>query len=260
MTKTLLTAVAGLVLGATVPAAAQDFEWSGRIRAGQTVEIKGVNGEIRAELASGEQVQVTARKTARRDDPSEVEIKVVEHAGGVTICAVYPEGRRDRRPNVCAPGDEGRLNSDDNDVAVHFTVRVPAGVRLAAQTVNGGVRATGLRADVEARTVNGDVRVSTTGRALAGTVNGSIDARMGRADWEGGAEFSTVNGSITLELPSEVNAQLRASTVNGDIETDFPVTVQGRFGPRKVTGTLGRGGPELELSTVNGSITLRKAS
>jgi DUF4097 and DUF4098 domain-containing protein YvlB len=150
------------------------------------------------------------------------------------------------------------MNTEDNDVNVTFVVKVPRGVHYAAHTVNGEIRAAGLRSNVEVETVNGSIRVSTSGRALASTVNGSIDASMGNADWGEDVAFSTVNGGITLDLPAEVNAELRASTVNGDIVSDFPVTVRGRFGPRRVSGTLGRGGHELELETVNGSITLRK--
>jgi hypothetical protein len=47
--------------------------------------------------------------------------------------------------------------------------------------------------------------------------------------------------------------------VNGSITTDFPLTVQGKWGPRKAHGTIGGGGRELSLETVNGSVELRKA-
>jgi hypothetical protein len=43
-----------------------------------------------------------ATKHGRRSDPAEVEIEVVEHAGGVTICAVYPSPGS--RPNECRQG------------------------------------------------------------------------------------------------------------------------------------------------------------
>ena len=59
-------------------------------------------------------------------------------------------------------------------------------------------------------------------------------------------------------LPADVNADVRASTVNGDIETDFPLTITGRFGPRRLNGTIGRGGRSLSLETVNGGIRIKK--
>jgi len=48
--------------------------------------------------------------------------------------------------------------------------------------------------------------------------------------------------------------------VNGDIESDYPLTVTGKFGPRRLRGTIGAGGRSLSLSTVNGEIRLRKGT
>lgn len=235
--------------------AQQDFHWKGRIAAGKAIEIKGVNGDVSAVAGSGE-AEVRAVKTAKRSDPEDVQIEVVEHEDGVTICAVYPsDGRRE---NVCAPGRRGHSSVRDNDVRVHFTVKVPAGVQFVGKTVNGEVEVANLASDVDVATVNGSIRISTTGYAEATTVNGSIVAAMGRADWRDGLEFTTVNGGITLDLPASLSTEVRASTVNGDILSDFPLTVSGRLGPRRVNGTIGAGGRELALSTVNGNIKLRK--
>ena len=261
-TTTIRTSLAlvALALGAAAPAAAQEFRWTGRLAAGKRVEIKGVNGDIHAVAATGADVEVTAVKQARRSDPDEVEIKVVPSDEGVTICAVYPNGRRARRENSCEPGPHWSSNTENNDVSVDFTVHLPAGLELYANTVNGDVEAEGLGGNVKAYTVNGGIRLSTKGFAEAVTVNGSIYASLGRADWTDGVDFRTVNGGITLELPATFSAEVRAETVNGDIETEFPLTVTGRFGPRHLRGTVGNGGRELDLGTVNGSIRLRKAT
>lgn len=256
----LLGVVTALGLPADLRAQGPEFSWKGRLAAGKVLEIKNVNGDVTAGPASGDQVEVTAVKRARRDDPDEVEIRVVEHDEGVTICAVYPTPRRARQDNSCEPGDRGHMSTDNNDVSVHFTVRVPARVALEARTVNGEVDAQGLQGDVVARTVNGDVTVATAGVAEATTVNGSIRATLGRADFRH-AEFTTVNGGITLELPADLAAEIRAETLNGGIETDFPLSVTGRFSPRRLVGTIGSGatgGRTLYLKTVNGSLRLRK--
>jgi DUF4097 and DUF4098 domain-containing protein YvlB len=91
------------------------------------------------------------------------------------------------------------------------------GVKFVGRTINGGVEADSLNGDAEGYTVNGSVKLSTTGLALASTVNGSLNLSMGRAEWPNGAKFSTVNGGITLRLPTYLAAQLNASTENGDI-------------------------------------------
>jgi putative adhesin len=254
MTSAALVSVA--ILAGAAPAAAQaDFQWHGRVNAGQAVEIRGINGDVRATASSTGEVEVTAARTARRSNPADVRIEVVPHAGGVTICAVYPSVPG-REPNTCEPGGGGKSNTRDNDTVVHFDVRVPYGVNFIGRTVNGEVSGESLQGDAEGHTVNGSVRLATTGLAVANTVNGSVNVTMGRADWPNGASFNTVNGGITLTLPSYVNAELRADTLNGSIESDFPITVTGQVSPRRVHGTIGSGGRELNLKTVNGSIKL----
>ena len=237
-------------------ATAEDFHWQGVVAPGGAIEIKGVNGGIDATGSAGSgPVEVTALKKARRSNPAEVEIKVVEHAGGVTICAVYPS--HEGRANECTPGPGGRMQVRDNDVNVEFHVKVPAGVRFVGRTVNGGIDATGLPADAEAYTVNGGVTIKAGGTIRAETVNGGVDASFGRADWAGEIRLKTVNGGINLALPADASAELRAQTVNGDIQTDFPITVQGRFSKRRLSGTIGAGGRQLALETVNGGIEVR---
>ncbi len=251
----LLAPVAVAMTGGT--AAQQDWEWRGRIASGSAIEVKGINGEVRAAAHDGSEVQVTAElREHRRGYAEDIEFEVLEHEGGVTICAVYPTPRDADRANECRPGDRGRMNTRNNDVEVNFTVRVPAGVGFTGRTVNGEVSVESLSGDVEAHTVNGDVEVSTSGFAQATTVNGSIWAAVGRSDWVGSLEFETVNGSITVELPQGAGAEVSARTVNGGIETDFPLTVRGRFSSRRLTGTIGEGGRRLWLETVNGSIRL----
>lgn len=256
---TMIAILGWVVLGATSPALAQaDFQWSGQLSTAQLIEIKGINGDVRAMPAPGSQVEVSATRRANRSDPTAVRIEVVPHSRGITICAVYPTDSG-RDPNTCEPGSGGRSNVRNNDTVVNFTVRVPAGVSFIGRTVNGDVDGDSLRGYAEGRTVNGSVTLSTTEAAVANTVNGSITASMGRADWPDGAAFKTVNGSITLRLGGAVNANVRAETVNGGITTDFPITVTGSIGPRRLSGTIGGGGRELNLSTVNGSIKLYRS-
>lgn len=234
----------------------REFSWAGDLGPGQVIEIKGVNGPIIAERGEGSRVEVRAEKRGRRSDPESVRIDVVEHGEGVTICAVYPTPRGERE-NRCAAGSGSRMNVRDNDVRVTFRVRVPEGVTFSGRSVNGGVEARDLASDVRVRTVNGDVDISTTGLAEARTVNGSIEARFDSGELQNGVEFETVNGSIRLDVPDDIDADLDARWVNGGLESDLPLAIRGRLGRRHAEGRLGQGGPRLTLKTVNGSITIR---
>jgi hypothetical protein len=257
-----ITLLALLTTGWNAAAQSGSFSWNGVIAPGKTIEIKGVNGMVRAELAPGRQVEVTAQKHARRSDPATVSVQVVQENGNVTICAVYPTppariGRRDNGENACCPGDSGHMNTDNNDVTVDFTVRVPAGVRFVGRTVNGQIAARALQSDADVASVNGRVTVTTTGLARAETVNGTIDVTMGSAIWTEPLAFRTVNGSIEIRMPPGVDANVHADTLNGRFTSDFPVAITSSHGRgRRITGTIGNGGRELELHTVNGSIRL----
>ena len=240
-------AAAGLLAAADAP----PFEWRGNIAPGSTLEIKGINGNINVEPSTAAEVQVSARITARQRDPNEVRFEVVPRGGDVRICSVYPT---DSGPVGC----EGRGNIRDNDTKVHYTVRLPRGVRLKANTVNGSISALRLQSAVEASTVNGRVEVSTSETATAKTVNGDVEADLGQL--AAATEFSTVNGSIRVGLPPSAGANIRASVVNGGITPDFPLTLTGTFSHKKMSGRLNNGGPDLVLSTVNGSIHIRRAT
>ncbi len=253
---TIAAAIAWACLLALAPVAeAQDFSWQGAVASGRTVTIKGINGGIVARAAEGDRVVVDATKTAERDDPESVQIEVVEDGRGVLICAVYPSRDRDE-PNRCARGHDYHMSTGRNDVKVDFVVEIPSGVEFEATTVNGSIGVSGVTAPVEATAVNGDITIETSGSAEAVTVNGSIDARLGAVDED--LEFTTVNGSIVVTLPPDAGADVEARTVNGRIESDFPITVRGRWGPRSAEGRIGGGGPSIEITTVNGSVELRR--
>jgi hypothetical protein len=228
---------------------------------GQAIEIKGLNGGITAEPASSGEVEVFATKKARRSDPSTVDIQVFPHASGVTICASYP-GESGGRTS-CDPAASNRpsanVNVVKNDVSVDFMVRVPAGVEFIGRTVNGEISALSLGSNIDSRTVNGSIDISTTGYARASTVNGQITAKMGRADWADALEFKTINGGISLDMPSSLSTKIEAETFNGDISSDFPLTVLGRVSRKHMSGTIGDGGRQLLLKTLNGSIKLKRA-
>lgn len=253
MHRTILALAA---LASWAPAlAAQDFTWSRPLEAGRTLAVEGLNGEIAVSRASGGEARVTAVTRVRRGSGADVRVEAHDTERGVVFCAVYP-WQKPKGDEPCHFSGSADGWSRKNDVSVDFTVELPAGVQLAAENVNGSIRATGLASDVVAKTVNGGVEVSTSGSARAETVNGSLIVAVGRAS--GPMELETVNGGITVTLPENLGMTVTAETVNGSIESEYPLTVTGKFGPREVKGTINGGGPTLSLETVNGSIRIRK--
>jgi DUF4097 and DUF4098 domain-containing protein YvlB len=126
-------------------------------------------------------------------------------------------------------------------------------------TSNGSVHAEASHGSFEAVTSNGSIHASLTEPTNGWPVrlhtsNSRIDLRVNAAKLPD-IKAETGNGSIEVHLPQAVNARLRASTTHSHISTDFDVTVQGGFrSDNELEGTIGQGGPLLELITHNGGI------
>jgi opacity protein-like surface antigen len=236
------------------------FRWEGRVPEGQWISLHNLNGPITVEAGTTDQVEVRAETRWRRGDPNDVRFETVRDGDNVVICALWFD-----RSTCDADGmhSRGRQNwdNDRNDVSVHFTVRLPRGVKVRASTVNGAVDVSGARSEVVARTVNGRVDASTaSGPVHAQTVNGAINVRMEALGGSGDMEFETVNGSVSIEAPANLAADVSMSTVNGSLNSEFPLTVQGRISKHRINATINGGGRRLTLKTVNGRVDLKKTS
>ncbi len=232
--------------------------WTIAVHAGERFELFGVNGDIHATPTDGNVVEIAVRVSGTESDVSSIEIIQLDHAEGVTVCVVYPA--RPDRVNECRVGGGNQSVSNISlDAQVDFEIRIPRDVSLVARTVNGRVDAIDLHSDVKVSTVNGAIEVSTAGFASAATVNGGIEAHLGRADWDGRLGFSTVSGSIEISLPTEANTEVLVTTLTGSIHSDFPLEIESIgdvWSGRRAHGTLGQGGRNLRVSTLNGSVSL----
>ena len=109
-TRTIAVATALLTTLSRAAGAGQASpqSWRGAIAQGNVIEIKGVNGDVRAVASSGGEVEVSAVMKGRRNNPSEVRLEIVQHAEGVTVCAI-----------VAKDGDPGSL---DRILAAHSRI------------------------------------------------------------------------------------------------------------------------------------------
>jgi len=232
--------------------------WTYRSKLGakQWVWIRNTRGSVIVEPARGDSLEVSAVKTYRSSDTASVRLVAVPYDGGIAVCALWD------RDSGCAPGhgDIEMRRRRHNDVAVDFTVRLPRSAGLGATTMVGDVHVAGARGPLVIHTMSGDVDVATAkGPVKVESMNGDVRLRIEAFGDTGGVSASTINGSLTAELPAQLDAEVEAKTVNGSITTDYPLTVNGKFMGRNVKGTLGRGGRNVHLETVNGSIRMKKA-
>ena len=258
-------AVAGVTLSLAVTVQAQRvereaFTWAGSIPDGRWIVVRNLNGRVEVTRGSGDKVEVIATRRTRRGDPNYVRFEVHKFGAAgqnVLICALWGDYSDCDEDSYRSRSDSRRAR--ENEVTVDFSVRVPKGVKVGAHAINGDVRVEDAAAEVDAESVNGSVVVSTVGGPVnARTTNGSVRATMGKFDLTSDMRFSSVNGSVMVEFTGDIDADVELQTINGRFVTDFPVTISGRIDPRRLRATLGKGGPRIRLSTVNGNVELRK--
>jgi DUF4097 and DUF4098 domain-containing protein YvlB len=156
------------------------------------------------------------------------------------------------RGNVDAHSSNGSIEVKDVKGNVNFT------------TSNGSVHAENLEGSFEAQTSNGGIRArlhdSPGGRPIRlSTSNGDIDLQVDSLR-QSDVVATTSNGPITVRMPAGVGASLHASTnSNGSVRSDFDVLIHsGELSKHRMEGTIGAGGPKIDLTTSNGNINLLK--
>ena len=245
------TALRGLVLLAAIaclvfPAGAADenFHQIYPLAAGGSFALENVNGSVQVEGWNRDEVEVSAVKTATRNDSrdlSQVKIEVDDsHPGQVAVHTRYPQG-------------EGA------EVAVEYHVHVPYRVLLGSiETVNGSVTVRGVEGGGELRSVNGNVEVfDSSGRFSEKTTNGNLRLELRYLMSGGPMNLETVNGSVVLGLPEGARADLKALAMNGDIYSELPVTAAASApAARAFRAKLGTGGGQISVRTINGGIRL----
>jgi DUF4097 and DUF4098 domain-containing protein YvlB len=219
----------------------QRYEAGGGVR----VSLKNLNGDVRLEGWEEKVIDVTAVKSASSN----------ERLGDVTVHFEFEKNHL----RIDTDYEDRNWDHGDGHVSVDFVIRVPRGARIdAIELVNGDVVVRDVQGDVEASSVNGQV----TGMALGGdielsAVNGEVV--LFAAPRARSIRMNSVNGSLDLILPREMDADLEVSTLHGVIRAADGFVVDDDHGMgSSLKGTLGRGGVKVELSTVNGSIDIRR--
>ncbi|MDZ7631558.1 MAG: DUF4097 family beta strand repeat-containing protein [Gemmatimonadaceae bacterium] len=295
----LLLLTTGATAGAQRVVGRDDVSWSTReqLSSGDRLRIASPNGPITITQGTGAEVEIRAEKTAEQGASiDDIGFIVKRAAGGLVVCAVYDDDDECDMERGYRTGARRSRDGWRNRARASFTVRIPRGVLVQAETGNGAIAITGAGSEVrvvtgnggvlvsgttgrveattgngrvtvedasgpvEATTGNGDVRVTTSnGPVTARSGNGNIDVTMARVERAAAMNFSTGIGRITVGVPEGFGAEMDASSGHGDVTSDVPLRIEGRPHRRHLRGTLGEGGERLTLSTGNGDIAIRRA-
>ncbi len=243
----------GVVLGAILAAApafaadfTEKFEKTYPVSASPRISLSNINGSVELSGWDRNEVQVLATKHANTQEKlARLQINVNANKDSVSIKTELPSG------------------TNNNPGSVDYEIRVPRGANLdKIDTVNGSVEVSGIKGNVKVSSVNGKV----TGRGLSAdmdlsTVNGVVDCEAIDLSGSHRVKLSTVNGGVELTLPRDANARLTANTVNGHISNNLGLEVKKHFPVGSdMDSMLGSGSARVELSSVNGGISIHGGS
>jgi len=265
-----------LVILAAMPVfgdARSEFHQTYKLVSGSSVSVKNTNGNIIITAWDNDYVDVYAELRSRRgeDELELVEISATQN-GSLRVETILSR-RQDDSFLSRLFGSIGRWP----DVNVNYTLKLPrnivvdevatvnGGVDLrdtdgvtVARTTNGTVTVENHRGVLEARTTNGNINVKSTAKLReAHTVNGSIEVNI-ESGWNEPVSIETVNGSVDLNMPVGINADLSVRTVNGGIQANGMTMTIDKVSKHELAGSLGSGGPQISVKTVNGSVDLRQ--
>ena len=227
MKKAMMMAAALLLAIGTAGAGeyAEIFDHSYAMASDGSVGLENINGDVTIEVWDQNEVRVYALKSASSPERlAALLIEVDATADRVFVDTHYPNSRE-------LSSEDRHGHSEDE-----YTLTVPRSALLdGIELVNGDLMVDGVEGGIGAQTVNGNVVV-----------------RGG----DGEMEIETVNGRIEVVLNG--SADISVETVNGSIRNDYGIEVKkGKYVGSSMEGSVGGGGPELDIETVNGSVTIR---
>ena len=232
----------------------EEFHQTYPLSATGRVSLENINGGVQIKAWDRAAVQVDAIKKAyRRERLNEARIEVNSSEENIRIRTEYPNQNQSFRSG------EGRY---DNPAVVEYTVTVPRKAMLESiELVNGSLEVDGVEGNVKASSINGRVTArGLMGEARLSTVNGPLHATFARLEETKSIALSSVNGNLTIVIPSNSNASVRAGTVHGQISNDFGLKVKhGEYVGHSMDGQIGTGGPRIKLGNVNGGIKISNA-
>ena len=232
----------------------EEFHQTYPLSATGRVNLANINGGVKIRVWDRAAVQVDAIKKAyRRERLEEAKIEVTATEENIRIKTDYPDESMNFR------SDERRY---ENPATVEYSLTVPRKAILESiELINGPVDIEGVEGSVKASSINGPVTVrGLMGEARLSTINGPLQAVFTQLDETKAISLGSVNGNVTLIIPSDANAMVRASTVHGMISNDFGIQVKhGEYVGHNLDGQIGSGGPKVKLQNVNGGIRITHA-
>ena len=213
-----------------------------QLSAGARVEVRGINGAVDIETASGSTAEVHIVRTARSREDLNYHKIIIEPTANSLV--VRGEKERDHE-------------SGEHAVRQRVTLKLPRQVDLTASGINGRTTVGEIDGPVKLSGINGRVDVAQAlGYSDISGINGHVQVNIARLS-ERGIHVSGVNGGVELRFSEELNADLEVSGINGSVNTDVAnVMVIGKISRQNFRAKIGAGGTPIVVTGINGSLKL----
>lgn len=165
--------------------------------------------------------------------------------------------------SVRASSTSGDVHLSDLDGTAEVTVSsgnvTIADAKASVMTVeskSGDMLLTNVSGVINVRTSSGDIRAircparTFSAEAASGDISLDISQPV-----EGAINIRTVSGDVSLEIPDGSDARVSLSTLRGAVATTLALTDEVIEG-LTITGRLGEGSGSIDVSAVNGSVSL----
>lgn len=258
-----LLVIVVLGVAAALPAGAD--EWSKTFNLTGKPDLRVETSDANIRVSTWDQNTIEARVNTSRYKIGEGGIRVEEHQDGnsVQIEVHFPHHN---------------FNIDFGNHRVDIEIRLPREGKLNLHTGDGKIEVSGFKGEVDVRSGDGaEILDGVDGKLRASTGDGPIRAN-GRFDelevktgdgrvevraasgssMAAGWRLETGDGSVTLEIPENLAADVDLHTSDGHIDLDMPVATSGTIRENEVRGKLNGGGNPVTIRTGDGSIHLRK--
>src|SRR5258708_7212148 len=141
---------------------------------------------------------------------------------------------------------------------VSYTVRVPRTVHVkVASHTSDHIRVGNIAGNVTIKNVNGEIRLDgVTGASIVDSVNGNIIYDY-QVKPMANAQLSTVNGTVTVFVPTDSNFEWVSDSIQGDFFTSMPARVH-LNGTSLHAGINAPGGPTINTASVMQNVFVLK--
>ncbi|MEZ5346660.1 MAG: hypothetical protein R2681_14000 [Pyrinomonadaceae bacterium] len=218
------------------------------------IEISNINGSIEIDSWDRNEIKFSYVKIAdTKERLSEMTVKIDAQSDQFKVTTDYSKMKQNQK------GKEKWTKGAK--LLAEFRLTVPKTANLRGiESVNGSVAVSNMTNNSEVSAVNGTVKATNLrGNASLSTVNGMVYADFDSLDKSSKVSVETVNGTVKLLIPSDSSATVKAETVNGRITNDFSLPVKkGKYVGSNLHGKIGNGDVAIDLSSVNGALTISR--